>query len=92
MAKSIANTTMGSMTELPAWMNIRTLRVIIFMLGFLLYANTLSYDFTQDDAIVIYDNMYTTQGIKGIPGILEYDTFYGFFKEAGKANLVAGGR
>lgn len=92
MAKSIANTTMGSMTELPAWMNIRTLRVIIFMFGFLLYANTLSYDFTQDDAIVIYDNMYTTQGIKGIPGILEYDTFYGFFKEAGKANLVAGGR
>ena len=57
MAKSIANTTMGSMTELPAWMNIRTLRVIIFMLGFLLYVNTLSYDFTQDDAFGNYDYM-----------------------------------
>ncbi len=66
--------------------------IILFLLGFLLYTNTLTHDYTQDDAIVIYDNMFTTQGIKGIPGILKYDTFYGFFKEAGKANLVSGGR
>ncbi|MBP7272312.1 MAG: tetratricopeptide repeat protein [Saprospiraceae bacterium] len=64
----------------------------IAILTFLLYANTLTHGYTQDDAIVIYDNMFTTQGIKGIPGILGNDTFYGFFKEAGKANLVAGGR
>jgi tetratricopeptide (TPR) repeat protein len=65
---------------------------MIGILGFLLYANTLFHDFTIDDAIVITDNMFTTKGISGIPGILQYDTFYGFFKEAGKANLVAGGR
>lgn len=92
MAKSLTKPKNTAMSELPSWLNARTLRLMVFAFGFLLYANTLTHDFTQDDAIVIYDNMYTTQGIKGIPGILEYDTFYGFFKEAGKANLVAGGR
>jgi tetratricopeptide (TPR) repeat protein len=46
----------------------------------------------MDDAIVITDNMYTTQGVKGIPDIFTHDTFYGFFKEAGKEQLVSGGR
>ena len=65
---------------------------IIGLFAFALYANTLFHQFTQDDAIVIYDNMFTTDGIGGIPGLLKYDTFYGFFKEAGKSQLVAGGR
>ena len=65
---------------------------LIFILAFALYANTLSHGYTQDDAIVIYDNMFTKDGISGIPGILSNDTFYGFFKEDGKAKLVSGGR
>jgi len=36
--------------------------------------------------------MYTTQGVKGIPGLLKYDTFKGFFKVEGKDKLVSGGR
>ena len=62
------------------------------LLAILLYANTLGHDYTQDDAIVIYDNMYTTQGLAGIPGLLKYDTFRGFFKTEGKSKLVSGGR
>jgi protein O-mannosyl-transferase len=65
---------------------------IIILFGFLLYANTLGHDYTQDDAIVIYDNMYTTKGFGGIGGLLSEDTFFGFFKEKGKAKLVSGGR
>lgn len=77
----------------PGWVLHERLHAwVIFALGALLYANTLGHDFAQDDAIVITDNMFTSQGVAGIPGILQYDTFYGFFKEAGKANLVAGGR
>lgn len=80
-------------TNIPAWLtNARLQAWLIFALGILLYANTFAHDYTQDDAIVITDNMFTTQGMAGIPGILKYDTFYGFFKEAGKSNLVAGGR
>jgi tetratricopeptide (TPR) repeat protein len=64
----------------------------LFLLGFLLYANTLTHDYALDDAIVIYNNMFVEDGVSGFPGILTKDTFFGFFKEEGKANLVAGGR
>ena len=77
----------------PGWMGNRRLHLmLLFALGFFLYANTFGHDYSQDDAIVITDNMFTTQGVKGFGGILQYDTFYGFFKEEGKAKLVAGGR
>lgn len=78
--------------NLSFWTNTKWHLIMIFGLAFVLYANTLTHDYTQDDAIVIYDNMFTQKGISGIPGILKYDTFYGFFKEEGKANLVSGGR
>ena len=83
----------AEVSPLPDWLKNSFLHyLIIAVLGFALYANTLFHDFTQDDAIVIYDNIYTSQGIKGIPGLLKYDTFFGFFKEVGKEKLVAGGR
>ncbi|MCB0694737.1 MAG: tetratricopeptide repeat protein [Lewinellaceae bacterium] len=65
---------------------------LVVALGFALYVNTLFHDYALDDAIVITENMFTQQGISGISGLARYDTFYGFFKEEGKANLVAGGR
>ncbi|MFN0176757.1 MAG: tetratricopeptide repeat protein [Saprospiraceae bacterium] len=65
---------------------------LIFAFAFLLYANTLTHGFVLDDAIVITDNMFTQQGIKGIGGILSNDTFFGFFKVEGKEALVTGGR
>ncbi len=71
---------------------VRLFSWIIFSLGVALYANTLFFDYTVDDAIVIYDNEFTTKGVAGIPGLLKYDTFRGFFKVEGKENLVAGGR
>lgn len=65
---------------------------ILVGLVFVLYGNTLTHDYAVDDAIVITDNMYTKSGVQGIPGILSKDTFFGFFKVEGKANLVSGGR
>lgn len=72
--------------------NTRLQGLLVFAFAFLLYANTLTHGFVQDDAIVITDNMFTTQGVKGIPGILSKDTFFGFFKVEGKETLVSGGR
>lgn len=63
---------------------------IIMLLCFLLYANTLQYDYTLDDLMVIKQNNFTTQGFKGIPDIFAYDSFTGFFGKEKK--LVAGGR
>ncbi len=88
-----SNTMSDTISAIPTWLsNINLNIAIIALTGFLLYANTLFHDYTQDDAIVIYDNMYTTTGVSGISGILGKDTFYGFFKEEGKAGLVSGGR
>lgn len=72
--------------------NTRLQSLLLFIFAFLLYANTLTHGFVQDDAIVITNNMFTTQGVEGIEGILSKDTFFGFFKQAGKDQLVSGGR
>ncbi len=79
--------------SIPIWLLPNPRHAIgIFLLGVLLYANTFKHDYTIDDAIVITENMFTQEGISGIPGLLQYDTFYGFFKDPGKKRLVAGGR
>jgi len=83
----------SGIAHLPGWMLDRRLHaLLLFAFSFLLYANTLTHGYAQDDAIVITENMFTTEGVSGIPGILKYDTFYGFFKDPAKASLVAGGR
>lgn len=77
----------------PAWLYRQGLHVgVLLAFSFLLYANTLTHDYTQDDAIVITENMFTKKGGNGIPGILANDTFYGFFQVEGKEKLVSGGR
>jgi len=78
--------------DLGFWGKTKLHYLVIAAFGFLLYANTIGHNYTQDDAIVIYDNMYTQQGFEGIPGLLQKDTFFGFFKTEGKAKLVSGGR
>jgi tetratricopeptide (TPR) repeat protein len=72
------------------WMRRRHLFIALFAV--LIYLPTIGFDYTLDDAIVIYKNAYTTQGVKGIPDLFKYDSFRGFFQEEGKENLVAGGR
>ena len=92
-AKGRTKTKANPLKGYPAWfLNTKLHCGILFALGLLLYANTLSHDYALDDAIVIYENMYVKEGVSGIPGILSKDTFFGFFKEEGKARLVAGGR
>ncbi|MCF8248094.1 MAG: tetratricopeptide repeat protein [Saprospiraceae bacterium] len=70
----------------------RNASIGLFLLGALLYANTLFFDYAVDDAIVIYDNEFTCKGTAGFGGLLKYDTFRGFFKVEGKEKLVSGGR
>ncbi len=92
-SKSKSKSTAISTADLPDFLfNTKLNCLIIFCFSCALYLNTINHDYTQDDAIVIYDNMYTTQGLDGFSGILKYDTFKGFFKVEGKDMLVEGGR
>ncbi len=78
---------------LPAFFqNTRLHSLLIFIFAICLYANTLKNQWALDDAIVITDNMFTQKGAAGIADLFSKDTFYGFFKEEGKAALVSGGR
>ena len=85
-------TTKSNIAPPSFFSNFKLQAIAIFAVAFLVYANTLTHKYTQDDAIVIYENMFTTDGVSGIPGILTKDTFFGFFKKEGKAQLVSGGR
>jgi len=49
------------------------------VLTFILYSNTLNHFFVLDDSVVLNENKFTQQGIKGIPDIFKYDTFVGYF-------------
>jgi tetratricopeptide (TPR) repeat protein len=64
--------------------------LIIGILGFLLYVNTLGHEFVLDDKIVITENQFTKQGFSGIKDIFTHDSMTGFFGK--DKNLVAGGR
>jgi tetratricopeptide (TPR) repeat protein len=93
--KQLRKTTTGEGAARPAASPAKWTRYygwFLFLFGTALYVNTLFFDYTLDDAIVIYDNEFTTRGVAGIPDLLRHDTFRGFFKVEGKENIVAGGR
>lgn len=76
--------------------------ILLTVLGFILYGNTLKHDYALDDAIAIRDNVFTQQGIQGVDDIFKYDSFVGFWLNSYKGKtaeqiqeekkLVAGGR
>lgn len=64
--------------------------IIIVALSFVLYGNTISYDYALDDCMMITDNKFTKEGIHGIKDILSYDSFKGYNDNV--LNAVNGGR
>jgi protein O-mannosyl-transferase len=65
--------------------------VLLFFFAFLLYANTLSYDYVLDDGLVIKTNTFTLKGFGGIGDILTHDQFAGV-PGAGDNAIYKGGR
>ena len=55
----------------------------VALLGFLLYANTLSHDYCLDDYSAIKDNFVVKQGTKGIPTLLENHYRFGYWSSKG---------
>ena len=52
--------------------------LVLTVFAFVLYSNTLNHSFVLDDSMVITNNKFTQEGIKGIPDIFRYDTFVGW--------------
>ena len=76
----------------PWFRKTKTQVLLLFALAAAIYANTLGHDFALDDAIVITENSIVKQGVSGWGELFSHDTFYGFFNDEAKTNLVAGGR
>lgn len=53
--------------------------LIIAVLGFILYSNTLHHSFTLDDYSAILENRLTKQGISAIPEIFKTSYRYGYY-------------
>ena len=50
--------------------------VLIAVIAFLLYANTITHDYALDDWGAVTNNQFVQQGIKGIPQILKVDLWH----------------
>ena len=50
-----------------SFIKLHKIQFIIFSLAFLLYSNTLSFDYAWDDSIVITENAIVKKGLSGIP-------------------------
>lgn len=68
----------------------KNIKWLVFLFGFLLYANTIAFDYALDDKIVIVNNEFTKKGFAGIFDLVSNDSMVGFFGR--KKNLVSGGR
>ena len=64
--------------------------IVIFLLGFTLYVNTVPFDYALDDKLYITANEFTKKGTDGFKDIWTNDLMTGFF--GSKKNLVEGGR
>ncbi|MDA3820757.1 MAG: glycosyltransferase family 39 protein [Candidatus Delongbacteria bacterium] len=64
--------------------------LILILISFGLYVNTIPNEFALDDKMVIQNNVYTQKGIEGIGDILTHDMMAGMFGE--DASIVQGGR
>lgn len=52
--------------------------LILFLMGFLVYANTLNHNYVLDDYSVIKDNVVVQKGVDGIPEIFKTHYRYGY--------------
>ncbi|MFW5767162.1 MAG: glycosyltransferase family 39 protein [Bacteroidota bacterium] len=64
--------------------------LILILVSFGLYLNTIPHEYALDDKMVIQNNAYTQQGISGIGKILSSDMMAGMFGD--DASIVQGGR
>ena len=55
-----------------------SLGIIIAVFAFALYAQSISYDYTLDDSMVIKENTVTQKGLAGIPEILTKYRLFGY--------------
>ena len=63
--------TTANSPQFPTWARI-LFPAIVFVVGFLFYAQTINYGYAWDDEIVIQQNEAVQKGLEGVPELWEY--------------------
>jgi len=66
--------------------------IILAVLSFILYADTLGNQYCLDDGIVIEKNQYVQHGFNGIGKIMTTDAYDSYYKEMNAGQQLSGGR
>ncbi|MCD6067246.1 MAG: repeat-containing protein [Bacteroidetes bacterium] len=66
--------------------------LVLGLVGFIFYINTVSNEFALDDGIIIHKNEYVMKGNKGIKDIMTHDAYYSFYRQMNAEDQLAGGR
>ena len=72
------------------WKSYKWSILLLFVLSVSIYYQATSYEFVLDDKIVLQENKYVAEGIKGVGKILSTESFQGYFGE--QKDLVLGAR
>ncbi|MFI5142026.1 MAG: hypothetical protein ACHQII_06685, partial [Bacteroidia bacterium] len=64
--------------------------IILGLIGFIFYINTIKNEFALDDGIVIHKNEYVMEGIGGIDSIMKRDAYHSFYKQMNAKAQLAG--
>jgi hypothetical protein len=66
--------------------------IVLAIVGFIIYGNSVLNEYALDDGIVIEKNDYVQQGFKGIPKILKTDAYDSFYRSMNAKQQLSGGR
>ncbi|MFL5752398.1 MAG: tetratricopeptide repeat protein [Bacteroidia bacterium] len=66
--------------------------IVLAVIGFILYINTIYNEFALDDGIIIHKNEFVMKGSAGIKDILTHDAYYSFYRQMNAEDQLAGGR
>ena len=78
---------------IPAWLyDFKIQAIIVAVLAFAMYCNTIKNEYALDDTIVIVKNEYVYEGFAGLKSIMTKDAFDSYYKQFNSSNQLSGGR
>src|SRR4051812_45989801 len=73
--------------NLPEWLyDFKIQAIIVAVLSFVFYINTVTNESAHDDLIVIVQNEYVLEGFAGIPEIFTKDAYDSYYRQYNSSN------
>ena len=78
---------------IPSWLyEFKVQAILVAVLAFAMYCNTIKNEYALDDTIVIVKNEYVYEGFAGLKSIMTKDAFDSYYKQFNSSNQLSGGR